>query len=146
MPPSYSPRWCRPRSRPSDGSSKPPKAGATWQIPGKRAGVSHSSVHLPPDFLSHPAGHLHAPDGQHDGGRWPHRTRGESPCNLHNMLSACVTPVQPFYQSVNEFLLSDGKSESPFPLLPGIHTRRSPQRCEPSSGCLPQCQQCFSLR
>lgn len=76
---SNSPRWCCPRSWSSDRSSKPPKANTTWQSHGKGTGVTHSSVHLPPDFLSHPAEHLHASDGWPDGGRWPHTTRGEIP-------------------------------------------------------------------
>ncbi len=94
MPLSNSPRWWCPRTRSSDRSSKHLKANATWQSPGKGAGVTHSSVHLPPDFLSHPAGHLHAPDGWHDGGRWPHSTRGEVPSNFHNMLSAWCILIQ----------------------------------------------------
>lgn len=44
-------------------------------------------MHLPPDFLLYPAGHLHAPDGWHDGGRWPHSTRGEV-----QIISICSLP------------------------------------------------------
>lgn len=50
-------------------------------------------MHLPPDFLPHPAGHLHAPDGWHDGGRWPHSTRGEVQiipiCSLPHVFGFC---------------------------------------------------------
>lgn len=134
-----SPRWWCPRSWSTDGSSGPPKANATWQSPSKRAGVPHSSVYLPPDFLSHSAGHLNAPDGWHDGGRWPHSSRGEVPSNFINVF--CLLYSCPaFYQSVN------GKKLPFLPSFSGIHTRRSSQRCEPSPECLPRCQQCFPLR
>lgn len=81
-------RWCSLKSWSADWSSGPPEANATWQSPRKGAGLSHSSMHVPPDFLSHPAGHLHAHDGWHDGGRWPHSTRGEFPSHFHNMFSS----------------------------------------------------------
>lgn len=62
-------------SRPPDGFSQPSEVDGARQEPG--AGVPPGCVLLPPDFLSHPAGHVHVPDGGHDGGRWLHSARGE---------------------------------------------------------------------
>lgn len=81
-------RWRGPRSWPTDGSSGPPEAHVSWQSFGKGAGVPHSSVHLPPDSLPHPAGHLYAPDGWHDGGRGPRSTRGERLSHFCTVLPA----------------------------------------------------------
>lgn len=78
-------RRCSLRSGSSDRSSEPPKADAAWQSPDKGAGVSNSSLHLPTDFLSHPAGHLPASDGWDDRSRWLHSARGELCSHFHNI-------------------------------------------------------------
>lgn len=83
-------RRCRPRSGPPDGPPEHPEAHAAGQDHGQGAGVPHRGVPLPPDALPHPAGHLHAPDGRHDGGRWSHSARGESPDHFHSVLISLV--------------------------------------------------------
>lgn len=96
-----SPRWGSPRSRSPDRS---PKTNTSWQSHSQGTGVPHSSMHLRPDFLSHPAGPLHAPDGRHDGNRWPHSTRGEV-LNICRIFSLSRYYCPALYPSVNEFSL-----------------------------------------
>lgn len=145
-------RRCSLRSWSSDGSSGTSEANATWQSSDEGAGVSHSSMHLPPDFLSHSAGHLHAPDGRHDGSRWSHSTRGEVPSNFQTMLFSllcmcvCVGCVFFFFNPCVNGTFGQQKNASPLSFLSGLHTWRSSQRCESSSERLPQCQQCISFR
>lgn len=126
-----------PRSCPADRSSKPPKANSSWQSHGKGAGVPHSGMHLHPDLPSH---NLLTNEGWCYGGRWPHTTRGEGSPHISIICFAFSLVLVLLPRKVQNSSIPDWTPFwITFPLLLGILTWGTCQRCNPSTECISEC-------